>query len=60
MMGVLEHLPNYRAVLGRLSTMVAPGGRIYLDASSRDRFGTSAFITSMPDPDCSGWCTCPS
>jgi cyclopropane-fatty-acyl-phospholipid synthase len=46
MMGVLEQLPNYKTVLRRLSTMVAPGGRIYLDfASSRQRFGTSAFIT---------------
>ena len=51
MMGVLEHLPNYRAVLRRLSTMAAPGGRIYLDfASSRDRFGTSAFITKHAWP----------
>jgi cyclopropane-fatty-acyl-phospholipid synthase len=51
MMGVLEHLPDYRGVLRTLSTLVRPGGRIYLDfASSRDRFGTSAFITKHAWP----------
>jgi cyclopropane-fatty-acyl-phospholipid synthase len=34
-----------------LSTLVKPGGRIYLDfASCRDRFGTSAFITKHAWP----------
>jgi cyclopropane-fatty-acyl-phospholipid synthase len=51
MMGVLEHLPDYKAVLKRLSTLVSPGGRVYLDfASSRERFGTSAFITKHAWP----------
>jgi cyclopropane-fatty-acyl-phospholipid synthase len=51
MMGVLEHLPDYKAVLQRLSTLVKPGGRIYLDfASCRDRFATSSFITKHAWP----------
>jgi cyclopropane-fatty-acyl-phospholipid synthase len=51
MMGVLEHLTDYRQVLRRLSTWVKPGGRVYLDfASSRERFGTSAFITKHAWP----------
>ena len=33
-MGVIEHLPNYRAVVDRFARWVKPGGRIYLDGSA--------------------------
>lgn len=34
MMGVIEHLPQYRQVLQKFSDMLRPGGRIFLDGSS--------------------------
>jgi cyclopropane-fatty-acyl-phospholipid synthase len=33
-MGVIEHLPNYRAVLEKFATLLKPGRRIFLDASA--------------------------
>ena len=33
-MGVIEHLPNYRRVLEKFQALVKPGGRIFLDGSA--------------------------
>jgi cyclopropane-fatty-acyl-phospholipid synthase len=33
-LGVMEHLPDYPAVLRRLQRLLKPGGRVYLDASA--------------------------
>jgi cyclopropane-fatty-acyl-phospholipid synthase len=46
LMGVLEDLSDYRAVMTRLTEWVKPRGRVYLDfAAARQPFGTSSFIT---------------
>src|SRR6478672_600819 len=45
-LGVIEHLPNYPAVLKQLSQLVKPGGRVYLDASAtRYKHQKDAFIS---------------
>ncbi len=33
-MGVIEHLPDYAAVLGKFEKLIKPGGRIFLDGSA--------------------------
>ncbi len=33
-MGVIEHLPDYRRVLGKFQALVKPGGKIFLDGSA--------------------------
>lgn len=33
-MGVIEHLPNYRAVLDKFASLLKPGGRVFLDGSA--------------------------
>jgi cyclopropane-fatty-acyl-phospholipid synthase len=33
-MGVIEHLPNYRKVLDKFRSLIKPGGRIFLDGSA--------------------------
>ena len=33
-MGVIEHLPNYRHVLDKFQALVKPGGKIFLDGSA--------------------------
>lgn len=51
MMGVIEDLSDYPRVLQRLTELVKPGGRIYLDfASGKVPFGTSSFITKYVWP----------
>lgn len=46
MMGVIEDLSDYPLVMQRLTELVKPGGRVYLDfAAARNKFGTSSFIT---------------
>jgi cyclopropane-fatty-acyl-phospholipid synthase len=46
LMGIMEHLPNYRAVLDRFATLLRPGGRVYLDASAaRWKYFASTFTT---------------
>jgi cyclopropane-fatty-acyl-phospholipid synthase len=51
MMGVIEDLSDYRAVMRRLSGWVKPGGRIYLDfAAERRRFDTHSFVTKYVWP----------
>lgn len=45
LMGVMEHLPNYRAVLEKFSRLLKPGGYVYLDASaSRQKYVVTSFI----------------
>jgi cyclopropane-fatty-acyl-phospholipid synthase len=46
MMGVIEDLSDYRRVMRRLSGLVKPGRRVYLDfGAERKRFGTHSFVT---------------
>jgi cyclopropane-fatty-acyl-phospholipid synthase len=46
MMGVIEDLSDYRAVMRSLSRWLKPGGRVYLDfAAERKRFNTHSFVT---------------
>lgn len=43
-LGVTEHLPDYRATLAQYERLLAPGGRVYLDAcASRTKFPFSSF-----------------
>jgi len=45
-LGVMEHLPDYPAVLRHLQELVKPGGRIYLDASAfREKYSKSTFVS---------------
>jgi cyclopropane-fatty-acyl-phospholipid synthase len=45
LMGIMEHLPDYPAILARLQALVKPGGHVYLDASAtRVKFEHSSFI----------------
>jgi cyclopropane-fatty-acyl-phospholipid synthase len=42
--GVIEHIPNYRRFCARLWECLAPGGRVYLDASAvHEKYEMSAF-----------------
>jgi len=42
--GVIEHIPNYRHFCRRAWECLAPGGRLYMDASaSKEKFDMSAF-----------------
>jgi cyclopropane-fatty-acyl-phospholipid synthase len=46
LMGSIEDLANYRAVMRRLQRWLRPGGRIYMDFASKDRpWGISTFVT---------------
>jgi cyclopropane-fatty-acyl-phospholipid synthase len=46
LMGVMEDLSDYDAVIARLARWLQPGGRVYLDfAASKERVATSSFIT---------------
>jgi len=50
-LGVMEHLPNYRAVLKQFQSLLRPGGRIYLDASSyREKYSKPTFISRYVFP----------
>lgn len=45
LMGAIEDLSYYRAVMGRLETWLKPGGRVYLDFASVDRrLGNASFV----------------
>lgn len=44
-LGVMEHLPDYPAVLRQFQQLLKPGGRVYLDASAtRDKYDKPSFI----------------
>ncbi|WP_320836650.1 class I SAM-dependent methyltransferase [Zhongshania sp.] len=44
-LGVMEHLPNYPAVLRHLQRLLKPGGRVYLDASAyREKYSKPTFV----------------
>ncbi len=44
-MGVIEHLPHYKAVLDRFASLIKPGGRIFLDASAcTKKYELSSFM----------------
>ena len=50
-LGVMEHLPDYPAVLQRLQCLLKPGGRIYLDASAfREKYAKPAFVSRYVFP----------
>ncbi|MGB5766946.1 MAG: class I SAM-dependent methyltransferase [Arenicellales bacterium] len=50
-LGVMEHLPNYRAVLKQFRRLLRPGGKIYLDASSyREEYSKPTFISRYAFP----------
>jgi cyclopropane-fatty-acyl-phospholipid synthase len=45
-LGVMEHLPDYPAVLKRLLRLLKPGGRVYLDASAfREKYVKPTFVS---------------
>lgn len=44
-LGVMEHLPDYPAVLRQFLRLLKPGGRVYLDASAfREKYAKPTFI----------------
>ncbi len=45
-LGVMEHLPDYPAVLEHFQTLLKPGGRVYLDASAyREEYSKPTFVS---------------
>jgi cyclopropane-fatty-acyl-phospholipid synthase len=45
-LGVMEHLPDYPAVLRQLQRLLKAGGRVYLDASAfREKYVKPAFVS---------------
>jgi cyclopropane-fatty-acyl-phospholipid synthase len=45
-LGVMEHLPNYSAVLRQFQRLLKPGGRVYLDASAfREKYSKPTFVS---------------
>jgi cyclopropane-fatty-acyl-phospholipid synthase len=51
LMGSIEDLADYDAVMRRLAAWLRPGGRIYLDFASVDRrFGVASFVTKYVWP----------
>ena len=45
-LGVMEHLPDYPAVLRHLQGLLKPGGRVYLDASAfREKYSKPTFVS---------------
>ena len=44
-MGVIEHLPDYKKVLDKFVTLVKPGGKIFLDGSAdKKKYAQSSYI----------------
>lgn len=45
-LGVMEHLPDYPAVLQQFQRLLKPGGRVYLDASAfRKKYSKPTFVS---------------
>jgi cyclopropane-fatty-acyl-phospholipid synthase len=45
-LGVMEHLPDYPAVLRQFEHLLKPGGRVYLDASAfREKYSKPTFVS---------------
>jgi cyclopropane-fatty-acyl-phospholipid synthase len=45
-LGVMEHLPDYPAVLRQCQKLLKPGGRVYLDASAfREKYSKPTFVS---------------
>ena len=45
-LGVMEHLPDYPAVLQQFQRLLKPGGRVYLDASAfREKYSKPTFVS---------------
>lgn len=45
-LGVMEHLPDYPAVLRQFQRLLKPGGRVYLDASAfRKKYSKPTFVS---------------
>lgn len=45
-LGVMEHLPDYPAVLRHLQQLLKPGGRVYLDASAfREKYSKPSYVS---------------
>jgi cyclopropane-fatty-acyl-phospholipid synthase len=44
-LGVSEHLPDYGSTVKQYERLLKPGGRVYLDAYSGDRFNMTSFLT---------------
>lgn len=45
-LGVMEHLPDYPAVLRKFQELLKPGGRVYLDASAfREKYSKPTFVS---------------
>ncbi len=50
-LGVMEHLPNYGAVLKQLRRLLKPGGRVYLDASAHwEKYSKPTFVSRYVYP----------
>ena len=50
-LGVMEHLPDYPAVLRQLQHLLKPGGRVYLDASAfREKYVKPTFVSRYVFP----------
>lgn len=49
-MGVIEHLPQYGAVIRKFSQLLAPGGFVYLDASAARDNARNSFIVKYIYP----------
>lgn len=50
-LGVMEHLPDYPAVVQQFLRLLKPGGKIYLDASSfREKYSKPTFISRYVYP----------
>ncbi len=51
MMGVIEHLPQYRRLLEKFASLLKPGGHIFIDGSASDRkYQLSTFMVKYIFP----------
>jgi len=59
-LGVMEHLSNYHAVMRQFQKLLKPGGRVYLDASAyREKYSKPTFISRYIFPgNHSYFCLC--